>query len=170
MLGAGGRERKEDTIRYSCQQRIIPGGAAANSVVAMQQFGQNIEWWEERWRRRWWNYLENLQVPLDRADGEMWRLGSTWYMRWIYLPKVQWQKRYFRKCFFFFCFVFFLSYLHGIINIKVRFPFNCPLGRLIVQWSFIESLLISFHWVKTFPFFLWAFTWNRPSSTQKFKK
>ena len=36
----------------------------------------------------------------------------------------------------------FLQYLHPTINIMFRFPFSCPFGRLIMQWSyqlFIES-------------------------------
>ena len=33
-------------------------------MAAVQQFGQIIEWLEQR-RRRWWYYLQNLQDPLD---------------------------------------------------------------------------------------------------------
>ena len=92
--GEGEGERKEDTVRCGCQRRNTSGGAAARSITTMQQFGRKIEWLEQQWRR-WWYYLQNLQNPQDRTDGEMWRLGSIWYMRWIYLPKMLWQERYF---------------------------------------------------------------------------
>ena len=47
---------------------------------------------------------------LGKTDGKMWRLGSVRYIRWIYLPKVLWQGRYFRRWWFFFSIL--------ILNIK----------------------------------------------------
>ena len=59
------RKRKHDTIRKGFQWRNNPGGARKDiSFAAMQQFGRNIEWWEQRWKI--WSHLQNLQDPLDR--------------------------------------------------------------------------------------------------------
>ena len=88
------------------------------------------------------------KIPLIRTDGEMWRLGSMQYTRWMCLLQVLYDKRDISADRFF-CY-YFLQYLHRIINITDRFPFNCPFGRFP---TFIESLLISIHWAKSFNFF-----------------
>ena len=97
----GKTKRKEGTIKFGYQWKNTSGGVAARVIAVMQQFGRIIKWWEQRWRRRWWYYLQNFQNPLDRTDGKTWRLGSMRYVRWIYLPKVLWQGRYFRRWWFF---------------------------------------------------------------------
>ena len=70
------RKGKEDTIKYSCQWRNNSGGKTGRSFAAMQQFSLITERWKQQWKR-WCYYLQNLQDPLDRTDGEMWRLGSV---------------------------------------------------------------------------------------------
>ena len=168
----GGKEKEERRYdQVQLQWRNTSGGATSRSIATMQQFCRLIKWWEQRWRRRWWYYLQNFQDSLDRTDGEMWRLGSVRYMRWIYLPKVLWQERNFmpkvlwqernfmpkvlwqernfmpkvlwqernfRRWWFFVVFVF--DHINIIINF--RFPFNCPLGHLIMR-----SGVFNFHWI-----------------------
>ena len=87
-------------------------------------------------------------------------------MRWIIFPK---------------CYVKrnisadddFLSYLHWIININVRFSFNCPFGPIIFQRNYQlllrHSLFLYTEW-KSFKFFFCIFTRNRPTTTQELKQ
>ena len=67
----------------------------------------------------------------------------------------------------------FLLYLHWIININVRFSFNCPFGPLIFQWNYQlllrHSLFLYTEW-KSFKFFFCIFTRKRPTTTQKLKQ
>ena len=141
----GGEEKEERRYdQVQLQWRNTSGGATSRSIATMQQFRWLIKWWEQRWRRRWWYYLQNFQDSLDRTDGEMWRLGSMRYMRWIYLPKVLWQERWWWCrwwwCRWWFFVVFVFDHINIIINF--RFPFNCPLGRLIMR-----SGVFNFHWI-----------------------
>ena len=83
----------------------------------------------------------------------------------IYLPKVLWQERYFGRWWFSVVFASDHKY-YGQISIKLS---TQALNYTMQLLTFIESLLIAIHWVKIFQLSLCIFTWNRPSSTQKFK-
>ena len=124
-----------------------------------QQFGQMIKWWEEQLRGRLWYYLHNLQEPLDRTKGEMRRMGSMWYMRWIYLLKVLWKERYFQREWFL------CSIWIGSQILKSNFHLTVHSGALTCNESikFYWITTTSMHWLKIFQFFLCVFTWSWPS-------
>ena len=69
----------EETPEKNFPSRINSGRAAAKSIAAIEQFVWIIEWWKQRWRRKWWYYLQNFQDPLNRTDGEIWWLSSMIY-------------------------------------------------------------------------------------------
>ena len=109
VSGGGEEERRYHQIRLSMKKYLRRDSSQVH----------RIEWREQRWGRRWIYYLQNLQDPLDRTDGEMWRLGSMPYIQWIYLPKVLWQERYSRRWWFFFV-AFALDHKHkGQISIQL---------------------------------------------------
>ena len=150
-VGGRKRKRKENFITEEIPQEEQQSG------LSMQRFCRIIEWWEQRWRR-WSYYQQNVQDPLDRTDGKMWRLGSVQYMRWYVCPMC-YDKRHISVNNFFLVFGSDHKYL-GQISIQLS------LRRLIMQWSYYFKLLYR---VKIFQFFVCVFTWNRPSTTQKFK-
>ena len=69
--------------------------------------------------------------------------------------------RYFRRWWLFLQFC-----IRIILNIKLS---TQALNYAMELSFFIESLLIFIQLIKIFQFFLCVFTWNRPSTTQKFK-
>ena len=85
----GEKKRKEDTIRHGCQCWNTSERAASRSIGAMQQFVKSLND-ESSDEEEDMMVLPAEFVPLDRTDGEMWRLGSMRYIWWIYLPKVPW--------------------------------------------------------------------------------
>ena len=123
--------------------KMIPSGMVVNELIPQEE--------EEPRPSRQCNDLAeslNCKIPWIRTDGEMWRLGSVQYTRWMCLFQVLYDKRDISADKFFY--YYFLQYLHRIINITDRFSFNCPFGSFP---TFIKSLLISIHWVKSFNFF-----------------
>ena len=69
--------------------------------------------------------------------------------------------RYFRRWWLF---------LQFCIRIKLNIKLSTQALNYAMELSFfIESLLIFIQLIKIFQFFLCVFTWNRPSTTQKFK-
>ena len=101
----------EETPEKNFPSRINSGRAVAKSIAAIEQFVWIIEWCEQRWRRKWWYYLQNFQDPLNRTE-LMEKCGDwvQWYMLWIYRPKVLWQERDFRR-WWLFCSIYILSWI-----------------------------------------------------------
>ena len=96
------RKRKEDTIRYGCKRSNNSDGILAEDHGTSCR-NCKISWTELTEKCRDW-----IQCDI----GHEYICSKCYDKRNIFTDDN------------------FLQYLHQIINIKVRFPFNCPLGRL----------------------------------------
>ena len=76
-------------------------------------------------------------------------------MQWIYLLKVLWQKRYFRRWWWLF---FVVLALYHKYSAQISIQLSTRVHNFAKKLStFIESLLISTHWMKIFQFFFSVF-------------
>ena len=91
-----------------------------------------------------------LPAKFERSSGYNWWWNVEIEFNAIYAMNMPSQSAMPREIFpqmLIFFFFFFLKYLHRIINIKVRFPFNCLPGSLIMQSWWYNIIISMMQWI-----------------------